>query len=251
MLRNIIVILIISVSIILAVAGPLRMGDHLMERGEYYEALEEYRRAENEDPDNPEVLWRVGAALTRVAQDIQGNSRHDSLEIATNYLNRAIVEDSEILKAHLEYARALGHLALFKPDWDDVRVARRVREELMLVMEEEPNNPEALYLMGLWHRWVCPKPMLMRRPNDLGAACMDSAAYYLRQAGKEDKDNLEFDLELAKIYLAMDTEGAAKEVLQKIIDTKNVPEKSAQIVERAKLMLYQIENPDTTSEGEE
>ncbi len=244
-------LLLITITMMFANAGPLRMGDHLMKRGDYQEALTEYRKAEEQNPDDAEVLWRVGAALTHIAQRIQGGARHDSLEIATNYLNRAIVIDSNILMAHLEYARALGTLALFKPDWDDVRVARRVHEELNLVLEEESDNPEALYLMGLWHRWVCPKPMLMRKPNELGSACMDSAAYYLRRADKEDKDNLEYDLELARIYLAIGSEAAAKEVLREIIDFKNPPDKYIDTVEQAELILYEIENPDSSAKEKE
>jgi tetratricopeptide (TPR) repeat protein len=223
------------------------MGDHLMSRGEYSKALAEYRKAEAENPNDPEVLWRIGSAMTRLALTIQGSSRHDSLEIATNYLNRAIVQNSGILMAHLEYARALGNLALFKPDWDDNRVARRVREELVLVLNKEPSNSEALYLMGIWHKWVCPKPLLERKPSGLGAACIDSSAYYLRQAEKQDKENLEFQLELARVYIAMNNTGAAKEVLRGIIAVKNPPSIYEPTIENAKTILFGIENPEDSS----
>jgi len=233
-----------------AEAGPLRMGDHLMDRGEYLEALAEYRDAESNDPNNPEIMWRIGAALTRLSSQMKGSARHDSLEVATNYLIKAIAADQSIVEAHIEYARALGTLALFKPDWDDVRVARRVREELLLVLDEQSDNPDALYLMGLWHKWVCPKPLLMRKPNDLGAACIDSSAYYLRRAVKKNKENLEFQLELGLLYLSMEQEGAAKEVLIDITKTKDVPNKYLEMVEQAKLLIYNLENPGAQNPGD-
>ncbi|MGC9315883.1 MAG: tetratricopeptide repeat protein [bacterium] len=245
---KIVVLLLLSASLLFAKAGPLRMGDHLMSRGEYSSALAEYRKAEAENPDDPEVLWRIGSAMTRLAYGIQGGARHDSLEVATNYLNRAIVGNSGILQAHLEYARALGNLALFKPDWDDNRVARRVREELSLVLDEEPDNPDALYLMALWHKWVCPKPMLERKPTGLGPACIDSAAFYLRRAEKQEKENLEFKLELARVYIAMDNEAAAKEILRDVISAKDVPNMYSDLPKQAEMMLYMMENPESAPE---
>jgi len=220
------------------------MGDHLMRRGDYSEALREYRAAESKNPNDPEILWRVGAALTGVALYQVGSARHDSLELATNYLNRAIVANSSIIEAHLEYARALGHLALFKPDWDDVRVARRVHEELCLVLREEPENPDANYLMGMWHRWVSPKPLLERKPNGLGEASTDSSLYYFRRATKFDDDNLEYRFELGLAYIRTGNAPAGKEILNRLIDIEDIPTRYADIPERAEEILGNLEKTD-------
>ncbi|MCD6531007.1 tetratricopeptide repeat protein, partial [bacterium] len=47
----------------------LKIGDHFLKRGEYEDALKNYRRAESMDPDNPQVLWRIGAAYNLKAQN--------------------------------------------------------------------------------------------------------------------------------------------------------------------------------------
>ena len=112
----IIFLLLIVFSYTFAAVDHLRMGDHLMSRGDYQEALDEYRQAESQNPDDPEVLWRLGAAQTRVALNGPGCFRHQRLEEAANYINNALAGDKDVLAAHLEYARALGYLALFMPN---------------------------------------------------------------------------------------------------------------------------------------
>ena len=224
----------------LADVNGLRMGDHLMKRGDYAEALEEYEKTLGSDPDNPEALWRAGSALTHMALAEIGNSRHENLETATNYINRAIAGDSDIIEAHLEYARALGYLALFRPDWDDFRVARRVREELIIVLEEDTDNPEANFLLGIWHRWVGPVPLLKRKPNELGEACVDSALYYFRKASKIDDTNLLYKMEMARTYYYLDSGDKARYLLNEIIDTKDVLPKDTIIVEQAKNELEKL-----------
>ncbi len=240
--------LIFAFSLVFAKANPTRMGDHLMQRGDYSEALQEFRGAEKDNPDDPEILWRVGAALTKVGLSINGNGRHDSLEIGVNYLNRAIVAESSIIEAHLEYARALGYLALFKPNWDDVRVARRVNEELNLVLKDDDECADALFLMGLWHRWVSPRSLIERKPRGLGSASIDSSGYYLRQAVKQDKENIEYKLELARLYFTIGNEAAGRELLVGIVESDEVPEKFAPTVKLAEAMLYELDNPGEIEE---
>ena len=229
-------------SSIFAESNSLRMGDHLMKRGDFMEAHKEYSKALEADRENPNILWRVGSALTQMAQSETSNLRHDYLEQATNYINRAIVENSEIIEAHLEYARALGYLALFKPDWDDFRVARRVREELAIVLEKEPDNSEANFLLGTWHRWVGPVPPLKRNPNDLWSACVDSSLYYFRKASKLDPDNLLYKLEISRTYVYIDSEDKARAGFNEIIHIKDINQKYLNIVDQAKRELEKLDN---------
>jgi len=217
------------------------MGDHLMRRGDYADAYKEFSKALSADPENPNILWRAGSALTHMALREIGNIRHEHLEQATNYINRSIVLDSDILEAHLEYARALGYLALFKPDWDDFRVARRVREELGIVLRNEPKNPDAHFLMGTWHRWVGPVPMITRKPHDLGSANVDSSLYYFRQAVSLDKDNLLYKLELGRTYAFLDADDKARATFNEITDAKNVRTQFQHIVEQARTELARLD----------
>ncbi len=231
-------------AVLFAKVGGFRMGDHLMQRGDYAEALTEYQKALDNDPENPEALWRVGSALTQMALGETGETRHDHLETATNYINRAIVGDPNITEAHLEYARALGYLALFRPDWDDSRIARRVREELIIVLDEDEANPDANFLLGMWHRWVGPVPLLKRKPNELGAASIDSSLYYFRKAAKIDDENVLYKLELAKTYTYLDAKDKARPILQEIIRMKDVRPKDAEMVEQAKRELEKLNPPE-------
>ena len=233
---------------ILAEDNPFRMGDHLLKRGDYAEALAEYQKFFNANQNDPQAMWRVGAALTRIALTELGNGRQNKLEEATNLLNRTIVADSKIVGAHLEYARALGYIGLFKPDWDDARLARRVREELLIVLKEEMDNADAYFLMGLWHRWVGPKPLLDRMPNGLGAASLDSAVVCLRKASKLDDTALDFKLELARTYIYTGNPTMAKEILKNLIATKDVPKKYAGIPAAAAEELRALEAPKPDDE---
>lgn len=234
---------IIALSVFSA-ENPFRMGDHLFKRGDYPEALAEYKLFETKNPNDPQVLWRIGAAMTRIALGEVGNKRHSDLETATNYLNRALVAGPKIIEAHLEYARALAYLALFKPNWDDFRVARRVREELVIVIREKDDMPDAYFLMALWHRWVGPLPPLERFPNGLGSACTDSAIAYLNKAIKLDDKNLEYKFELAVTHVLLGNETEGRKILKQLSDIANPPKKFAEFPERARNELSKIDNPE-------
>ena len=235
------ILLVSTAAGLLAGTGGLRMGDHLMKRGDYIEALEEYRKVLDREPENPEALWRTGWALTMNALDESGNTRHEHLEEATNKINRAVVASPDNPDVHLAYARALGHLALFKPDWDDYRVARRVREELLIVLEEEPENPEAIFLTGMWHRWVSPAPLLKRKPKGVGAADIDSALIYFRRAASLDEDNLYYRYHLAKAYETTGAEPQAREIYRELAAMEEVPRKYAGIPAEAESELQTLE----------
>ncbi len=242
--RNISILFLLTLGLVFAENKTLRMGDHLMKRGDYAEAYKEFSKALEADPENPEILWRAGSALTHIAQSELGNNRHEHLEQATNYINRAIVGNIDLLEAHLEYARALGYLALFRPDWDDFRVARRVREELTIVLKKQPDNPDANFLMGTWHRWVGPVPPIKRNPNDLGSACVDSSLVYFRKASKIDPENLLYKLELGRTYAFLNANDKARATFVEITKTNDVKNKYLNIVEQARRELEKLDHPE-------
>jgi len=240
--------IIILISGIALADSQYRMGDHLLKRGNYNEALQEYRKFEDSNPNDPELLWRIGAALTRLAKTEKGNTRHNHLEEATNYINRSLVKNCDILKAHLEYARALGYLALFKPDWDDVRVARRVREELQIVLKEEDKNADAYFLMGLWHRWVGPLPLIKRHPNGLHQADLDSSVYYISKAVDLDDDNLEFKIVMAETHMLLGDENKAKTILEELARIEEPPLKYLTIPDKAGKELESLQSKGEINE---
>ena len=96
----------------------------------------------------------------------------------------------------------------------------------------------------MWHRWVGPVPLLKRKPNELGAASIDSSLYYFRKAAKIDDENVLYKLELAKTYAYLDAKDKARAVLQEIIRMKDVRPKDAEMVEQAKRELEKLNPPE-------
>ncbi len=87
----------------LNVEATLRRGDALKDLGRFDEAMADYRRAERVQPDNPQVLFKLGS-LT-----LANGAPRDAVDC----LNRAIIGDPRNAPAHATLSLALSSLGLY------------------------------------------------------------------------------------------------------------------------------------------
>ncbi len=207
-----------------SVKDLLRVGDHFFRRGEYVDALKSYRRAEELAPDDPNVLWRVGAALNRIAMDIpQDKARVDTFKVANEYLTRALAEEPKEPKIHAELAWNLTFMGLLRPDWNNLSLAGRIKEELDYALSLDSSCAEAYFLYGIWHREVGKVSLLRRKPYGLGDASVDLALPGFARAAELEPQSALFWLELAKQSLFVGDTARAKGALEKAIEAPDLP----------------------------
>lgn len=201
----------------------LREGDHLFRRGDYSDALGIYLAILSQNNDDPEVLWRIGATINRIALTIDGKPQIDTLRKANEYLTRAIHIKTDISASHIELAWSLVYMGLLSPEWNDLRLAARIKEELLHGLKLEPTSATGHFLYGLWNRRVFKIPLLQRMPEGLNNASSDSALVYFEKAFELDSDNALFGLELACEQLERGDTISSVRTLEKVTKCSDTP----------------------------
>ncbi len=199
----------------------LRTADQMIRVGDYEKAEDQLRVALRNNPENGEILWRLGKALNRKAMRLSGMKRHDTFEEASQILAKAIKYDRKSPEPHVEMARTLGYMGLFKPDWDNYNLAGRISEELDYAIKQDAEYADAYFVYGLWNRFVCKRSLLVRMPYDLGEACDELALENLQKAVEYDDENAEYMLELGKQYLYMERFDEARDIFKKTTEFKS------------------------------
>ncbi|MBN1756018.1 tetratricopeptide repeat protein [bacterium] len=200
----------------------IQSGDLFFMNEKYEDAAADYLKAIDENPNEPKAYYKAGRAYNQLGMVWYGEKQHEYFQEAIKYLTEAVKLDSKMWEAHLEIARAIGTLGLFKPDWKQYTLAKRVKEELDIVFKYEDKSADAYYLLGMWHRWVYPRPLLWRKPIGLGEASYEDAVNNLRKAVDMDHSNLRYKLELAKLLGENGHKEQALELVAQI--NKNKPE---------------------------
>ena len=228
-MKTVVINIFLALTIIIASASDInyyiRAGDHFMKRGEYDDALKNYRIAEKLSPNNPDVMWRIGAALNRIAESINSGII-DTLRKANDYLTKAISTDKKILMAHTELARNLLLIIAKAGKTNDMAMWSRAKEELNFAQSMDSNNAENLLVMGLWNRYVSKISLLKRMPYDLGDASQDNALKYIIAANKLDPKNPEYKYELIKQYIIAEKVHKAQKVLEELKSLPPSPKKN-------------------------
>ncbi len=214
-------ILAVFITLLGADEELLRTADQMIKVGDHQKAEIRLRAAIKEDPENPDILWRLGQALNRKAETLTGMERHDTFEEASTYLSVAVKRGHKMPEPHVELARTLGYMGLFKDDWDSYTLAGRIKEELDYAIKQDESYADAYFIYGLWNRYVSTRSMLVRMPHGLGDASAEGALRYFSIAVEKEDENAQYRLELAKQHAEMGQKDKAKKVLKETTKMKN------------------------------
>ncbi len=200
-----------------------KVGDYFFNRGEYSDAMKSYREAENIAPDNPEILWRLGAVYNRLAMNFTGKERIDTLHKANNYLTRTLKIDKDIAEAHCELAWNLAFMGLMEEDFQNFTLASRIKEELDYALKLDSKLAEAYFLYGLWNRQVGKISILKRKPHGLGDASDENALKNFEKAVQYDTDKAQYWLEYGFQTIAMGDTAKGLKLLRRASKTPQLP----------------------------
>ncbi|MCD6594873.1 tetratricopeptide repeat protein [bacterium] len=200
-----------------------KVGDYFFNRGEYADALKNYRNAENINPDNPQVLWRLGAVYNRLAMNLVGKAQIDTLHKSNGYLTRTLKTDKKIAKAHCELAYNLAFMGLLQENFQNFMLANRIKEELDYALKLDSELADAYFLYGLWNRQVCTISILRRKPHGLGDASSENALENFQKAVQFDTDKAQYWLEYAFQTIAMGDTAKAFKLLKRASESPKIP----------------------------
>ncbi|HEY9166812.1 MAG TPA: tetratricopeptide repeat protein [Candidatus Kryptonia bacterium] len=207
-----------------AFSGPtlqdlLKKSDDLFNSFDNKEALQVLRDANNEYPDNAEILWRMCRAQTHIADhmpvatDDQKDEQLQAYQEAYNNADRAVKADGNNSMAYTYRAVANGKVALFKGVFSVAPIVKQVREDCERAIALDPNNAIPYYILGRTHAKLAEKPKLFRWPLGLAWGNMDDAIKFYEKAVGLDGNFVMFRLDLAKAYDEQEEYQKAREQL--------------------------------------
>ena len=209
--------IIISALLISGVKDFLDSGDRKSQLNKYELALEDYSEALRLEPENAQVMWRMGYIHNRLALNSKGEVQHNHFTKASEYLSSCLAINPNIAQAHTELARLLIHMELMSDVWSSYTLARRVKEELDYALKLEPKLADTYYLMGLWNQRVSVKPILWRRPLGLAEASNEKGIEYYEKAVELEKDNILYLYRLAQLQIQEGDKKSGMKNLEKLI----------------------------------
>jgi tetratricopeptide (TPR) repeat protein len=210
-----------------SVAEDIARGDSLAAALQPAAALRVYQQALALDSTSYAARWKSAEATIDVAKQLRDpaeSARRDSLYlVARRYAEAAIRADSDDAQGHFELAQALGRYARGLRGLERVRYGRLIYDEAARALALDPEHDGAHHVLGAWHAEVMRLSGVTRllAKNLLGArflgrASWDSATVHLERAVALRPDFIYHRLELARVYLDLHREAAARAQLERI-----------------------------------
>ena len=118
-------------------------------------ALENYSKAENLNPDSYEANWKLSRAYVDVGETFDDeDKRAEYYKESEKYARAAIKINPEGSDGHLFLSIALGRVALDAGAKQRIKMSKEIKKEADLAIQFNPNNDTAYHVLGRWNRKI-------------------------------------------------------------------------------------------------
>ncbi|MDX1623338.1 MAG: hypothetical protein R3199_05095 [Gemmatimonadota bacterium] len=230
----------------LAPSEAIARGDSLMAELETRKAIDAYRAGLERDSTNVGLLWKTARAASNLADWTPGEEGDETrYDEAVRLARRAVEHGPDISRAHSTLAIALGKLALFRGGKRKVELSRGVKRHAERAIELDPADFSPFTVLGAWHREVATLNFFLKTFAEtfyggLPDASLERSARLLRRAVELAPDTITPRLQLARTYVEMDREAAAREQLRRAVSLE--PEERLDVAQkrRARELLEEL-----------
>jgi tetratricopeptide (TPR) repeat protein len=221
-------------------------GDKLHEKYDNVNALKQYEKAYNLDPNNYEALFKV----TRTYNDAAEHYKEErNFEEAEKYINTGIKFAEEFQKkfpdsaaAYAYLALSYGNLAMYMGNKDRIKLAKKIEENAKKSIALNPNEYLPYVILGIYYRELASLNWVERLLantffGEVPKGTYEDSERMLKKALQFEPDMIVAHFQLARTYRRMERENDVKRLLQKVI---NLPERNFRDVyskQKAKRML--------------
>jgi tetratricopeptide (TPR) repeat protein len=132
--------------------AQLQKADQLEDSDRLSEALEVLKTAEQSDPENPEILYRisdVNAESVETASDEKQKKAY--AQAALKYAKQAVQRGPNLSEAHLSLAIAYGKITDFVDNRTKMEYARVIQSEAEKAVQLNPKNDMAYLVLAKWN----------------------------------------------------------------------------------------------------
>ena len=184
-------------------------------------ARQAIEQAYKEAPSSYDVLYRM-ARLNIILgdQETDENNKLPYYTKGVEYADKALASNGKGMSGYVYRAAANGKVALFKGIFSVGGVVNKVRDDAWSAIKLNNETPQRLasahYILGRAHLNLTKKPKLVRYPLGLAWGNIEEAYENLKKARELRPDFIMFELEYARVLIAMDREEEGKAIARKI-----------------------------------
>ena len=200
-------------------ASNLAAGDDAFIRMEYTSAIEFYDAALDQQPADADILWRLARAFVCRGEVLEGERRTADCKQAEIYARRCIDRDSTKSEGHCWRAAALGYITLDAGMGQQVKLSHELLREVNIALSLNPNDDAAYSIKGSFYRAMGNVSWFQRQLAAIFVGKVPKGGYEeaesaLKKAIALAPDVMRHQYELGILYIDMDREDEAREVLE-------------------------------------
>ena len=210
------------------VSRSLQKADELYAAFKPKEALAEFLKVLDSDPQNAEALSKIarvyidfGDVIPESTPDWEAK-RLKQYQIAEQYARKAVTADPNVVWGHFYVAVSLGSMATVSPVAKQIDMAGEIRGAIEKAISLDPQNGFAYHVYGIWHRKMAEIGKMSRvlasvvYGRSIPAGSMEKSIEYLNKAVTLNPTVIASRLELARSYVAVENWPAARSFLTSI-----------------------------------
>jgi tetratricopeptide (TPR) repeat protein len=235
------------------VSRSLQKADELYAAFKPKEALAEFLKVLDADPQNAEALSKIARVYINFGDVIPESTpdweakRLKQYQIAEQYARKAVKADPSVVWGHFYVAVSLGSMATVSPIAKQIDMAGEIRGAIERAIALDPQNGFAYHVYGIWHRKMAEIGKMSRMfasviyGRSIPTGSMEKSIEYLNKAVTLNPTVIASRLELARSYVAVENWSSARSFLTSIRglpiqfsdDAKN-KQKAEQLLEEIK-----------------
>src|SRR5262247_4686505 len=210
------------------VSRSLQKADELYAAFKPKEALAEFLKVLDSDPQNAEALSKIarvyidfGDVIPESTPDWEAK-RLKQYQIAEQYARKAVKADPSVVWGHFYIAASLGSMATVSPVAKQIDMAGEIRGAIERAIALDPQNGFAYHVYGVWHRKIAEIGKMSRMfasviyGRSVPTGSMEKSIEYLNKAVTLNPTVIASRLELARSYIAVENWSSARSFLTSI-----------------------------------
>ena len=195
----------------------IQAGDNLRAKYDNNGAMEQYRKAVEQNPGSVVARTRLSQALVDIGEDLDSNESEKCYTEAMALAKEVVENNPSLAEGRYQLALATGRLALFRGGKEKVRLSREVEQHGVKALELDPNHSRARILMGVYYREIANLSWALKMFANtffggLPEGTNEDAVRELKEAIRLDPSSIRARFEMGKTFEVMgDKKSAAEE----------------------------------------
>lgn len=226
-------------------ASLIENGDALDAKNKNREALALYLKADQNTPNDAEILRRIAKQYSQLMEEAPTNEKKELGRKAVAAVERAKSLAPDNAQVRLTAAIVYGRVALVESNRRKAELARLIKEEAEATVRLDPQEDYGWHVLGRWNYELANTNPFLKTMGEaiygrFPAASNEKAAECFQKAVAIDPAQVLHHVELGRAYLALGEKDKARAEFQKALALPSKVKDDESAKQRARLALEHL-----------